>query len=87
MNSELQDQILAFIDEWLQLHTKETPLPAGALATCDLAADASLDSLDVVALLFDLEDKFRIEIPTTDVDSQKLLQVTNLLAYITAKCQ
>lgn len=87
MNRELHDEILDFIHEWLHSHSKEVTLPAGALATCDLAIDASLDSLDVVALLFDLEDKFRIEIPTADVDAQELLLVPNLLAYVTAKFQ
>ncbi len=45
--------------------------------------DLSADSLDIVELIMDIEDKFEIEIP--DSDAEKMVTVSDVVAYIKAK--
>jgi acyl carrier protein len=45
--------------------------------------DLSADSLDIVELIMDIEDKFEIEIP--DSEAEKMVTVSDVVAYIKAK--
>lgn len=46
-----------------------------------------LDSLDVISLLFKLEETCGVKIPEGDVDAENLMIVGNLAAYISRKQQ
>jgi acyl carrier protein len=45
--------------------------------------DLSADSLDIVELIMDIEDKFEIEIP--DSDAEKMVTVSDVVDYIKVK--
>jgi acyl carrier protein len=45
--------------------------------------DLSADSLDIVELIMDIEEKFEIEIP--DSDAEKMVTVSDVVDYIKSK--
>ncbi len=45
--------------------------------------DLSADSLDIVELIMDIEDKFEIEIP--DSEAEKMVTVSDVVDYIKVK--
>ena len=45
--------------------------------------DLGADSLDVIELIMAFEDEFKIEIP--DIDTEKILNVKDAIAYIEEK--
>lgn len=47
--------------------------------------DAGLDSLDIVSLLFAIEEKFGIKVPDEDIEGKDLLLVENLVSFVSAR--
>lgn len=45
--------------------------------------DLSADSLDIVELVMEIEDKFEIEVP--DSDAEKIVTVSDLVNYVKSK--
>jgi acyl carrier protein len=45
-------------------------------------SEQGLDSLDVVTILFAIEEKFRIKIPEEDINEGKLSSVNAIVSYI-----
>ena len=45
--------------------------------------DLSADSLDIVELIMDIEDKFEIKIP--DSDAEKIVTVSDVVEYVKSK--
>ena len=45
--------------------------------------DLSADSLDIVELVMDIEDKFEIDIP--DSDAEKIVTVSDVVEYVKSK--
>ena len=54
----------------IALIQKKLPVEAQALSRTDRLKDLGIDSLSVVELIFDLEEKFNIQIPYNANDSQ-----------------
>ena len=50
-----------------------------------LSVDGNLDSLDLVTLYFDLEDRFGVAIEETDISESELHRIGNLVDYITSR--
>jgi len=48
-------------------------------------SDQGLDSLDVVTILFAIEEKFRIKIPEVDIDEGKLNSINAIVEYLNHK--
>lgn len=44
--------------------------------------DQGLDSLDMVSILFALEENFEIRIPEEDIDQGKLASINSMVEYI-----
>ena len=59
--------------------------PEEDIETQHLVNDMGLDSLDVVTLLFDIEDRLGVVVPEDDIAPLELLQVSNLVDYVTAR--
>lgn len=51
----------------------------------NLSTDIGLDSLDIMAFLFDVEEKFGVKLPDEDFDELGLMNIDNLVDYLTAK--
>jgi acyl carrier protein len=51
----------------------------------NLSTDIGLDSLDIMAFLFDVEEKFGIKLPDEDFDELGLMNLDNMVDYLTAK--
>jgi acyl carrier protein len=62
--SEIERKTLAIIRE-------EKDVPDGTIGPETLLADAGIDSLDALTILFAIEEEFGISIPDTDARSMK----------------
>ncbi|MBU0764110.1 MAG: hypothetical protein KJ607_04665 [Bacteroidetes bacterium] len=51
----------------------------------NLSTDIGLDSLDIMAFLFDVEEKFGVKLPDEDFDELGLMNIDNLVDYLTVK--
>lgn len=51
-------------------------------AKLDLIVDERLDSLDLINVLFRLEETFELKIPEPDIGANRLTNVGNLARYI-----
>ena len=40
------------------------------------------DSLDIVTILFSIEEKFKIKIPEDDINKEKLSSINSIVLYI-----
>ena len=76
-------QITTIVREAVQ-DIASTPAPAGdeAFHRSDLIQDLGCDSLDMVNMLFQMEEQFNLTVPEPDIDEFKLSKVGNLVAYI-----
>ena len=45
-------------------------------------AEQGLDSLDIVTILFAIEEKFQIKIPEEDIEQEKLSSINSIVSYI-----
>ena len=45
-------------------------------------AKQGLDSLDLVTILFTIEEKFSIKIPEEDINEEKLSSINSIVSYI-----
>lgn len=83
-----QDEVLDRVESALK---EVAPTAASAidgdLRTKHLIENLRLDSLDVISLLFKLEETCGVKIPEADVDTENLMIVGNLAAYISRKRQ
>lgn len=52
------------------------------LESRQLIADLGLDSLDLINLLFSIEEKYGLKIPEEDIDSHDLVQFGKLVDYV-----
>ena len=81
-SSPILDRILAAVIElksdW------EAPSSDDAMKL-NMLEDLKLDSLDVINLLFTLEEEFGIKIPEPDIDTYDLYVIGNLVRYITER--
>lgn len=59
--------------------------PQGAAADAHLFHDLGLDSLDVINLLFQLEEKYGVKISAEEVKARDLMVLGNLSAFIASK--
>ena len=59
--------------------------PPGAAADAHLFDDLGLDSLDVINLLFQLEEKYGVKISAEDVKERDLMVLGKLSAFIAGK--
>lgn len=50
-----------------------------------LIEDLGLDSLDVINLLFSLEEEFGVKIPEPDIDAHDLYRVGALVGYVSER--
>jgi len=63
------------------------PVPDGedAFHEADLLKDLGCDSLDLINLLFQVEEEFSVGVPEPDIDAEELTKVGNLVAYVAAR--
>jgi len=47
-------------------------------------SEQGLDSLDLVTILFTIEEKFSIKIPEEDINEGKLSSINSIVSYINA---
>ena len=59
--------------------------PKGPAASAHLFEDLGLDSLDLINLLFQLEEKHGVKISADDVQQRNLLVLGNLAAFVTGQ--
>jgi acyl carrier protein len=62
--SEIERKVLAIIRQ-------EKDVPDGAIVPETVLADAGIDSLDALTILFAIEEEFGISIPDTDARAMK----------------
>ena len=55
------------------------------LLSKNLTTDLGLDSLDVINMLFQVEEKYDLKIPEDDIDKFDLLLVENLVKYLSER--
>ena len=71
--------VIAFLTE--SLSTRLEGVPEG-LENLHLVNDVGMDSLDVVALLYDLEDEFGVHVPDEAVAGGELMNINSLIEYV-----
>lgn len=79
-SSEIKTVLLDLI---LKLDASEMTLNAEELACIETIKETGLDSLSFVDLLFEIEEKFNIQIPTEDLDD--ILTIDEVVDYIQGK--
>lgn len=75
--SDIREQVKAVIVEQLSVNPEEVTDDASFIE------DLGADSLDIVELVMELEDKFKIDIP--DEDAEKISTVGDAVRYIEDK--
>ena len=76
---EIERKILAIIHE-------QKTMPDDAVLSAASLADAGIDSLDALNILFALEETFAIEIPDTTAKSIRTLEdMTNVVSQLVAQ--
>ena len=45
-------------------------------------SEQGFDSLDIVTILFSIEEKFKIKIPEDDINKEKLSSINSIVLYI-----
>ncbi len=55
-----------------------------ALESLNLIDDLGFDSLDVINILFRVEEVYHFKIPEPDIDEKRLFEVGNLADYVCA---
>ncbi len=75
--SELADQVVAIVSEKLGVDKEKVNQETS------FVGDLGADSLDMVELLMNLEDSFKMTIP--DEDAEKIKSVGDAVKYITDK--
>ena len=73
-------EIYYFLSKSLSAHLRDANY--SSLEGMHLIDDLGLDSLDVVSLLFDIEDHYGVVIPEVEISPHQLLQIDNLVAFI-----
>lgn len=48
----------------------------------DLIRDEGMDSLDLINMLFRIEEEFGVKVPEPDIDSFNLTNIGNLVSYV-----
>lgn len=61
------------------------PAPADAFAGAHLTADIGLDSLDLINILFRLEEAFGVKVPEADIEAENLLIAGRLADYVAGR--
>jgi len=59
--------------------------PADAFARAHLIEDIGFDSLDLISLLFRLEEQFGVKVPEADIEAENLLVVGGLADYVAGR--
>lgn len=73
------------IEKKLEAILKDIDASAEYSAEVDLRKGLKMDSLDVIAFLFEVEAQTGIKIPEEDIDAHELLILGNLCNYIEKK--
>jgi len=84
MTGNLQDEIVGLIELFLEGKVQSQNLNQLKM-DFNLVVDGNLDSLDLVTLYFDLEDRFGVAIEETDIAESELHRIGNLVDYITSR--
>lgn len=84
MNTKLKTQLLAIVDETLNLEGRAT---AFTEETQLLGALPELDSMGVVSLLTAFEDRLGFSVDDDEIDGQVFQTVGTLLAFVERKLQ
>lgn len=84
MTGNLQDEIVGLIELFLEGKVQSQNLNQLKM-DFNLVVDGNLDSLDLVTLYFDLEDRFGVAIEETDISESELHRIGNLVDYITSR--
>lgn len=79
----MNEEVYASVRKCLKAVSRK-PLPEGhdEFVELHLVDDLGLDSLDIVAFHFDLEESLGIEIPESEIAPRGLSRVSNLLEYL-----
>lgn len=76
-------QITAFLREAVQdIASVPAPEDDAAFRGIDLIQDLGCDSLDMINMLFQIEEHFEIKVPEPEIDKLELAKIGNLVAYI-----
>lgn len=78
-SKEILEQVLSAVTE---LKPDWNPPAADDALKLNMLEDLKLDSLDVINLLFTLEEEFDVKIPEPDIDAHNLYVIGNLVRYI-----
>jgi acyl carrier protein len=82
MTDTTGDDVLAEVRVALRELKGEAVAGRPDLAMMKLTDDLGIDSLDLISILFRLEEKFGVKISDEDIDKYDLVQVGNLVAYV-----
>jgi len=78
-SQEILERVLSAVTE---LKPDWNAPAADEAMTLNMLEDLKLDSLDVINLLFTLEEEFSVNIPEPDIDAHNLYVIGNLVRYI-----
>jgi acyl carrier protein len=81
------DSVRAFVRASILDVKPDAVLPEedDSLDALHLLEDVALDSLDLINLLFSLEEEYEVKIPEPEIEEHKLLLCGNLVAHVASK--
>lgn len=83
MTTETIDEILTRLGEFVtELKPTVTLGGPAEMAALNMTEGAGLDSLDVINLLFRVEEEYGVKVPDEDIDAHQLLVFGKLAAYV-----
>lgn len=82
MNEKTESLVTGLIDMVRDFKGADFVEPAAGATNLKLTDDLGLDSLDIINLLFQIDENYGVKVAASDIMEHDLLVVENLASYI-----
>lgn len=82
MDDKTREALAGLVDMIRKFKGADFVEPTGDVAPLSLTDDFGLDSLDIINLLFQIDENFGVKVTAADLKERSLLVIGNMAAYI-----